>query len=86
MATSPHTSLQVATGGKENELKVWDGNKLDNPVFQGKNVRVCISKFLLISVFVCIRTKRGDVTIGLHTGASPYDIATVVRLMQGQFV
>ena len=31
--------LQVATGGKENDLKVWDGNKLDQPIFQAKNVR-----------------------------------------------
>ena len=46
MATSPHTLLQVATGGKENELKVWDGNKLDSPLFQGKNVSAS-------TVYVC---------------------------------
>lgn len=30
--------LQVATGGKENDLKLWDGNKPEKPVFQAKNV------------------------------------------------
>ncbi len=40
MAVSPRVQLQVATGGKENDLKVWDGNKLDQPVFQAKNVRI----------------------------------------------
>ena len=38
MAVSPTTQLQAATGGKENDLKVWDGNKLDQPIFQAKNV------------------------------------------------
>jgi ribosome biogenesis protein NSA1 len=28
----------VATGGKENELKVWDLQKLKNAVFAAKNV------------------------------------------------
>ena len=36
--------LQVATGGKENDLKIWDGNKPEKPVFQAKNVRVIIAK------------------------------------------
>ncbi len=40
MTVSPRVQLQVATGGKENDLKVWDGNKLDQPVFQAKNVRL----------------------------------------------
>ena len=38
MAASPDTLLQVATGGKENNLKVWDGNNPGTPVFQAKNV------------------------------------------------
>ena len=38
--------LQVATGGKENDLKIWDGNKPEKPVFQAKNVTTCM---LLIS-------------------------------------
>ena len=31
--------LQVATGGKENDLRLWDGNRPGKPVFQAKNVR-----------------------------------------------
>ena len=38
MAPSPDTMLQVATGGKENSLKVWDGNTPTAPIFQAKNV------------------------------------------------
>ena len=40
MAASPDTLLQVATGGKENNLKVWDGNNPAAPVYQAKNVSV----------------------------------------------
>ena len=54
MATSPHTLLQVATGGKENELKVWDGNKLDSPLFQGKNVSA--SRVGIRTYFCCFST------------------------------
>lgn len=39
MSASPDTSLQVVTGGRENELKVWDGNNPVTPTFQAKNVR-----------------------------------------------
>ncbi len=38
MCPSPDTMLQVATGGKENDLKIWDGNRPGTPVFQAKNV------------------------------------------------
>ena len=43
MAASHDTLLQVTTGGRENNLKVWDGNNPGTPVFQAKNVshRVC---------------------------------------------
>ena len=40
MAASPDTLLQVATGGKENDLKLWDGNRLAAPIFQAKNVSI----------------------------------------------
>lgn len=39
MRASPESLLQVATGGRENGLKLWDGNNLQNPVFEAKNVR-----------------------------------------------
>lgn len=38
MAASPAVSLQVATGGKENPLKLWDGNHTTAPLFTAKNV------------------------------------------------
>ena len=38
MRGNPHVALQVATGGQENDLKVWDGQNSDKPVFQAKNV------------------------------------------------
>lgn len=40
MAVNPKELMQVGTGGKENDLKLWDGNRLDaGPTFQAKNVR-----------------------------------------------
>ena len=38
MVANPEVMLQVATGGKGNDLKLWNGNRLDAPVFQAKNV------------------------------------------------
>eukprot|EP00731_Ephydatia_muelleri_P028006 Em0019g879a len=39
MRANPESPLQVATGGRENDLKLWDGNNLEKPVFEAKNVR-----------------------------------------------
>ncbi len=57
MRASPSTMLQVATGGKENELKLWNGSRPEAPVFQAKNVsysRSCKSSVLvyLVGLFV----------------------------------
>lgn len=38
MRGNPCTELQLATGGKELDLCVWDGNNLSKPTFQAKNV------------------------------------------------
>ena len=38
MRVSAHQSHLVATGGKENDLKVWDLNDTENPIFAAKNV------------------------------------------------
>ena len=39
MQANKTSHLQIATGGKENDLKVWDGSKPEKPVFQAKNVK-----------------------------------------------
>ncbi|CAL1268694.1 unnamed protein product [Larinioides sclopetarius] len=39
MSPNPFSNLQVSTGGEENDLKIWDLNMPDTPVFQAKNVR-----------------------------------------------
>ncbi len=57
MRASPSTMLQVATGGKENELRLWNGSRPEAPVFQAKNVscsRSCKSSVLihLVGLFV----------------------------------
>ena len=40
MVQSPHQRHLLATGGKENELQLWDmNNELREPVFRAKNVR-----------------------------------------------
>ena len=38
MATNPREDLQVATGGRENPLKLWDGHHTEKPLFIAKNV------------------------------------------------
>lgn len=39
MRQNPSERSHVATGGKENPLKVWDLQRPDTPVFTAKNVR-----------------------------------------------
>lgn len=63
MAVSPRVQLQVATGGKENDLKVWDGNKLDQPVFQAKNVRKMIVQLLVLLYVFSPHSKTFEVCI-----------------------
>ena len=48
MAVGSDTPLLVATGGKENDLKIWDGISL---TFQAKNVSVAL---ILILVYVLL--------------------------------
>ena len=38
MRHNPHQMHQVGTGGKENDLKIWDLNSPEEPVFKAKNV------------------------------------------------
>lgn len=39
MSASSDHPLLVATGGKDNDLKLWDGNRPDaSPIFKAKNV------------------------------------------------
>ena len=38
MRQNPFQLSQVATGGEENTLKLWDLNKPNQPVFKAKNV------------------------------------------------
>ena len=52
MAVSSDTPLVVATGGKENDLKLWDATSL---TFQAKNVRVSIDLiFFFLSTYTVI--------------------------------
>uniref|UniRef100_V9KY75 WD repeat-containing protein 74 n=1 Tax=Callorhinchus milii TaxID=7868 RepID=V9KY75_CALMI len=39
MRQNPESPQRVATGGKENELKVWDLQRPEDPIFRAKNVR-----------------------------------------------
>lgn len=39
MAASPSVSLQVATGRRENPMKLWDGHHTTAPLFTAKNVK-----------------------------------------------
>lgn len=52
MSVSPDTGSLVATGGKENTLKLWDGTRPDaGALFQARNVSN-ISLFLIFSLLI----------------------------------
>lgn len=41
MSASPEVDLMMVTGGKNNDLKLWDGNRPDaSPIFKAKNVEI----------------------------------------------
>lgn len=40
MRLSPYTKGRMATGGKKNDLQLWDLENSQNPVFRAKNVSV----------------------------------------------
>lgn len=39
MVQNPQQKNIISTGGKENDLKLWDLNNMTQPIFQAKNVR-----------------------------------------------
>ncbi|XP_076054973.1 WD repeat domain 74 lethal (2) k09848 isoform X2 [Oratosquilla oratoria] len=39
MRQSPHSRNHLATGGKGNDLQLWDLNRHDTPIFRAKNVK-----------------------------------------------
>ncbi|CDW52153.1 WD repeat containing protein 74 [Trichuris trichiura] len=51
MRQSPHRQTVVATGGKENDLKVWDLESGGKPIFTARNVR-CDYLSLRVPVWV----------------------------------
>ncbi|XP_063958672.1 WD repeat-containing protein 74-like [Lytechinus pictus] len=51
MRQNPHRRQCIATGGKENDLKVWDLEHSAEPIFKAKNVR---NDFLDLRVPVCV--------------------------------
>ena len=42
MVHNKHTSDIIATGGQENDLKLWQLKNMDKPIFTAKNVGHCI--------------------------------------------
>ncbi len=49
MRLSPFTKNIVATGGKKNDLQLWDMENSQHPVFKAKNV-VKVTSILIISL------------------------------------
>lgn len=43
MVANPFRSHQIATGGEENDLKIWDLQNRSEPVFKAKNVNLFLS-------------------------------------------
>ena len=42
MRQNNETPTQVATGGKENDLKLWDLTHPSEPIFRAKNVSILL--------------------------------------------
>lgn len=40
MRVSPFNTNLIATGGKKNDLQIWDLEKPENPTFKAKNVLI----------------------------------------------
>ncbi|KAG8177094.1 hypothetical protein JTE90_015239 [Oedothorax gibbosus] len=75
MAPNSFTNFQVATGGNENDLKVWDLKSPDSPIFQARNVK---NDFLDLRVPVWIqdlafKTNDTIVTCTRHHQIRLYD-------------
>ena len=70
VALSRDTPLLVATGGKENDLKIWDGTTL---VFQAKNVRSLLTSiveftFPFLMMVSCVRSEMISWTFEFLSG------------------
>ncbi len=45
-STTNKEGLLIATGGKENDLKLWDGNRPDAPpIFKARNVIIYYNNY-----------------------------------------
>ena len=65
-AANPHL---VATGGKENDLKIWDLNTPEQPVFKAKNVTT-------VFMFICRAGESGAVVkITLSSSCDPLSVS-----------
>lgn len=53
MVQNKSTPDLIATGGRENDLKIWQLKSMDKPTFVAKNVST-IRSFRLVLLFVCI--------------------------------
>jgi hypothetical protein len=42
---------RIATGGKENDLKIWDINRPQSAIFKAKNVRIFFIHSICFTIF-----------------------------------
>ena len=47
MRHNPYQTHQIGTGGKENDLKIWDLNSPNEAVFNAKNVNIALTNSIL---------------------------------------
>lgn len=60
MKVSPYQSNRIATGGKKNDLQIWDLEKPVEPVFKAKNVRILHTNknvYVHFESFICVGEK-----------------------------
>lgn len=55
MVHNKHTNDIIATGGQENDLKLWQLKNMDKPIFTAKNVSRLLYNFNFHVMFFCLR-------------------------------
>jgi len=52
MRVSPFTSNTIATGGKKNDLQIWNLERPEQPVFKAKNVNIHLYFVWSCTIFI----------------------------------
>ena len=68
MVHNKHTTDIIATGGQENDLKLWQLKNMDKPIFTAKNVWFVIFSYWLFCVIFGIPCNSSEPIQGNQQG------------------